>query len=997
MTPFLRQVAGRYLAEGGISGTCFIFPNRRSMVFFRKHLSDEVKAAGAPVIAPELTTVNDFFYRVCGVSVSDRVTLLLELYACYRELNPKAEPLDEFIFWGDIILGDFNDTDKYLVNPKQLFTNVSDYKALQDTFIYLTDRQRQAVEGFVRHFNDRSGRLTVDLGSDNPDVKARFLMIWNILYPLYQSYNAVLRSKGMAYEGMVYRRIAEEMCGKGSARGNAPDAGGAVSEELPDVLARVFKGTGKFVFVGLNALNECEKTVMRLMRDRGLAEFCWDYSGEMIRDSRNRSSWFMKDNVKEFPQKYGWDPEGPGRPEIRVISVPSSTGQVKQVPHILKEIADTQAGGDMAATGSLDGAGCAIVLPDETLLLPLLNTVPPEIRDINVTMGYPVSGSGFYAMMSTISAMQLHSRGSGSGCSFYYRQVWSLFSSGILKKVMDDEDRLAAKAVKAAARLYIPVEDLRATELFRLIFRPVVHDAKLADRSQIEALATYQLDVISHIGARLAGDEEMLVELDFAKEYYRCVNRLKAIAPEVQPMTYLRILEQLLSGVSVPFRGEPLKGLQIMGPLETRALDFRNVIILSANEGVFPRRSVSSSFIPPELRRGFGLPTYEYQDAVWAYYFYRMITRAENVWMLYDSRTEGLKSGEESRYIRQLEYHFRLPVARYVPDIPVRASCTGTDIPKTQADVDEIRSSALSASSIESYMACPARFYYQSVRHLKAETEVAESLDAPMIGNVFHKAMQSLYSGEAAMMPGAWPESCIFGRKSITVTEDYLRSWKSRENDVKAKVRSLIMEELRSSEVTGRNLVIEDVIVRYVMRTIDRDLEALEDSHAGHFTILGLEERLGCRFEGFSIKGIVDRIDSFAPGKVRVVDYKTGKVLPEDMMITDDDCDMMLERLFGDVPYFQKPKIAFQLFIYDLLLENMGHAADGHLVNAVYSTARLFNDVPAEAAVGKAFMEKMKEALSGILSEIADTGVPFRRTDDLDVCARCDFRMICGR
>ena len=194
MTPFLKQVADHYYNKGDIGRRCFIFPNRRSMVFFRKHLSDAVK--DVPLLAPQMLTINDFFGRVSGLHPADRVRLLLELYECYRKINPKAESLDEFIFWGDVILSDFNDADKYLVDPKQLFANVSDYKALQDTFEYLTETQREAIKGFLSHFNDRSGKLTVDLGSDDPDVKERFLQIWNILYPLYAGFNETLSAKG---------------------------------------------------------------------------------------------------------------------------------------------------------------------------------------------------------------------------------------------------------------------------------------------------------------------------------------------------------------------------------------------------------------------------------------------------------------------------------------------------------------------------------------------------------------------------------------------------------------------------------------------------------------------------------------------------------------------------------------------------------------------------------------------------------------------------------
>lgn len=990
MEPFLKQVAWHYMAEAG-RDLCMIFPNRRSTVFFRKYLAEAVAERGTePVAAPEMFTVNDFFMRLYGSRSADRVTLLLELYKCYRALNAKAESLDEFIFWGDILLGDFNDVDKYMADPARLYANVADFKKIQDTFEYLTPSQREAVENFVRHFNDRSGRLTVDIGSDNPNVKERFLQIWNILYPLYRDFNAALSAKGLSYEGMAYRGIAVRL-------GN---------ESVTDILTGTFCRDMKYVFVGLNALNECEKTLMRKMRDAGIAEFCWDYSGKMIQDRRNKSSFFMSENVREFPQSFIPDPDGVGLPEFNVISVPSAVGQVKQIPSVLKHIADSQTEGDISRVGVLSGASgrdqgtdCAVVLPDETLLMPLLNTVPPEIESVNVTMGYPMTASAFYSMMSEISAMQLHLRKRPDGWCFYYRQVWALFSNSIFKKATGEAGAELAKDIKAGAKLYIPESDLRKNSLLTLIFTPVVTDLKSAGKSQIEAFAKYQTDVISSVAPMLRDDEDLVVELEFAKEYYRSVNRLGSIGLEVLPLTYIRILEQLLGAVSIPFKGEPLKGLQIMGPLETRALDFRNLILLSANEGVFPRRSVSSSFIPPELRKGFGLPTYEYQDAVWAYYFYRMITRAEHVWILYDSRTEGLKSGEESRYLKQLEYHFRLPLNRFAADARAKSVHPDDEIAKTRQDVDILKSKELSASAVQNYIACPARFYYSSVKGLSAEEEVAESMDAAMIGNVYHQTMQALYTGDDAMKPDSMPDD-YRGRLSGAlkpVTRDYLLDWMKRVPEIKAKVGALMMEQLRDSEIAGRNLVIQDVIVRYVIKTLERDLELMHSKGVDSFRIVGLEMRLTARVGDFRFKGFIDRVDSFNDGEIRVVDYKTGRVLPADMQIEGEEGAKTAAALFGEGSFHDKPKIAFQLFIYDLLLRENGIDKGRSIYDSVYSTAKIFSEPPQTVRLGEPFYNAMYDGLVNLLEELEDLSVPFRRTEDQGECTYCDFRIICGR
>ena len=970
MTPFLKQVADHYYNAGKIEEKCFVFPNRRSMVWFRKHLCSAVK--DVPLLAPQMLTINDFFSRVSGVPASDRVRLLLELYDSYKALNPKAESLDEFIFWGDVILADFNDVDKYLVDPKQLFANVADFKALQDTFEYLTDTQREAIKGFLSHFNDQSGKLTVDLGTDDPDVKGRFLQIWNILYPLYVSYNKSLADKGMAYEGMVYRSLAERL----------------KNMSVEDVFQDIFHEGTTFVFVGLNALNECEKTLLRKLRDAGRAEFCWDWSGDMIKDPQNRSSFFMADNVLEFPQAARWDPEGVECPEINVISVASSAGQAKRLPDILRQ-----------RTGAPEE--CAVVLPDEGLLKSVLNSIPEEIHDINVTMGLPMNGSLFYTMMADISAIQMHAVKRKDTWLFYHKQVWDLFSSEIFRKAADEKTMEIVAKVKENARYYIPKDELTGTLLMDVIFRPVIMDPKMASTAQIASFAQYQKDVIEAIAPAIADDASLALELEYAKEYCKCINVLFEIRPEVLPMTYLRLLGQLLSSVSVPFRGEPLKGLQIMGPLETRALDFKDLVIMSANEGVFPRRSVSSSFIPPELRKGFGMPTYEYQDAVWAYYFYRMISRAEKVWMLVDSRTEGLKSGEESRYIKQLEYHFGVPLKRSVVKFGSMKTASLPDIVKTEEDVVRIKDTVLSATTLQNYLACPAKFYYGTVKGLEAEEEVAESLDYGMFGTVYHDTMRALYTSEEAMNPefvfnDREPRGGLKGEALKTVSQSYIEGWLSRKEDIKAKVKALIMMQLNTIEVSGRNLVVADVIVRYIIKTLQRDLELLKKEGRDSFEILGREIRVAGEFCGQRFKGFIDRLDSFKDEQARVVDYKTGKVLEDDENIHDGNAEEIAEKIFNpDMKNW--PKIALQFYIYDMLVQSRPEVRGREICNCVYSTAHLFKEPPVTVPMNRKFYEAVSAKLEAMLAQMYDTSVPFRRTDDEKTCSYCDFRMICGR
>ena len=954
MRPFLKQVAGHYLAAD-IQDTCFVFPNRRSAVFFRKYLGDLLREGGAdrPMHAPQSLTINDFFYKVHGGEVTDRIRLLLALYESYKAVYPKAEPLDEFIFWGEVILADFGDVDKFLVDAEDLFTDVADFKGLQDDYSHLSDTQREAILHFVDHFRDRNGRLTVRLDTDDATVKARFLQVWNILFPLYTDFRRRLRAQGMAYEGMVYRDLAERLKG---------------GEAVADILQGVFPQARRFVFVGLNALNECEKTVLRRLRDAGLAEFCWDYVSPFVQDGRNKSSVFMKDNVREFPNAFEVDPDGLPAPEFHVVSVPSAVGQAKLAPAIL------------ARCNTENPVETAFILPDENLLMPLLNSIPPAYDSINVTMGCPLTGGAVYSLISSVAAMQQRLREKGGVWHYYHREVRSIFSNSLFRAVLSSEEEQVVQLVKKNAKYYIPQADLQGGPLLDLVFKPVVTQPKEASAAQNRQLVRYLSDIVSYVGWKLRGVEAMLLELDFAKRCLQSLNLLGDIDLDILPATWLRLLDELLSGESVPFRGEPLEGLQVMGPLETRALDFRNIVLFSANEGVFPRRSSSASFVPPELRKGFGLPTFEYQDSVWAYYFYRLIQRAEQVWLVCDSRTEGLKSGEESRYIKQLQYYYQVPLERFVATARMELAPVPDEIPKTQAHIDAIREGELSATSLQSYLCCPAKFYYSFIESLENEDEVLEAMDAGALGKVYHATMEQLYK--------PYVGQCL----TVADIDALLKDRKS----LKARVRALIIKEMQTVDVSGRDLVVEEVIVEYVLRTLRHDKDLLVRSGAAGFRILSLEARMTGTFEGFKIKGFADRIDSYLGGEVRIVDYKTGKVEQDDIDITDVNAALVVEKLFGATNN-GRPKIALQLFLYGLLAQEREDLKDRPVVNSIYSVSRLFTEPLEDRPANAEFARLTRERLKGLLAEMTDPSVPFRRTEEIKTCEYCDFKMICGR
>ncbi len=964
MTPFLKQVAEHYYRLGSIEERLFIFPNRRSMTFFKKHLSDCVRADRRVMPAPQMTTINDFFSKTAQMRTTDRISLLLKLYESYGRLNPKAEPLDGFIYWGDVLLSDFDDVDKYLVDARNLFANVTDLKAMQDDLAYATEEQKAAIERLSGHLKDRSGGRGIDASKD-------FFLIWQMLLPLYDDFRKRLAAEGAAYEGMVYRKVAEEM------------------KERPavEMLDAAFPQVRSFVFVGLNALNECEKAVMKKMDDAGIAEFAWDYSGPFMTDKANGCSHFMGDNVSRFSHNFIPQEDG-GVPRIHVCEIPSATGQAKMLQQLVKpqEVRDAM--------------DFAVVLADESMLMPVLNGLPDCPQGVNVTMGYPLGSSEWAALMKDVVAMQLHIRYKGGKAYFYHKQVHDILSGGIVRSVLDEEEAARAEAIVQGAKFYVPQEDFGDGPVLPLIFSPAVAGGLVNDPSQEEvligqndALAGYLLGVTERIAASLPEEESL--QAGFAKEYWCSVNRLKPLRIGVLAKSWAHLLDQVVAGVSVPFEGEPLRGLQVMGPLETRAVDFRNIVILNANEGTFPRTSISSSFIPPEIRKAFGLPTYEHQDKVWAYYFYRLISRAENVWMLYDSRTEGSQTGEESRYVKQLWFRYRdkVEMDRIIAAPPLRGHIMDEVIPKTGEDVEKIRNMEFSASSLNKYLTCPAQFYYHSVKGLKEPDEVQENMDKGLMGTVCHDTLKALYEGEEAMK-AAPDEDGKRGkgwRGDRLITRAYLEGWLAREDEIREKVLSLIRIKLRSIDVEGRDLVSADVIVRFITRVLKEDLKLMKDNGADSFHLHGLEVESRIEICGHRFKGYLDRVDSFTPDSIRVVDYKTGS----------DDPRILGEKttaanIFNRSTH-HKYKAALQFYIYDRMLEADGMAAGRTVQNSMYAMGDIFRNGVAVYRQDETLKAGVEERLNALFSEMEDTATPFKRVNDNNTCKNCDYCILCGR
>ena len=1003
MKEFLRQVADHYALS--CSDKVFVLPSQRAVVFLRKYLCEAAARANRAMILPPMLSVDEFYASLSRSRTADRITLLVLLYECYKEECGKYSldcgSLDDFIFWGDIILADFQDVDKYEVDPCRLFRNIAQYRQIQDDFADLEGAQKEAMKRFLSNF----------CGTDG-EFKLRFSRVWDMLYPLYVSFNERLDSEGLAYQGSLYRKLLEEVRSKG----------------VGEVFKAAYPDSSKVVFCGLNALCECEKRLLDKFRDLALADFVWDWCSPWIRDDANKASFFMRDNVRRFPQAFELE-DCVRQPQIEVVSVSSAVGQVQYLSDSL------------AATGTAPDVRTAVMLPDEHLLLPLLNCLPPNVDKVNVTMGCSMAETSFFSLLRDLGAMQLRVRYAGGSARFYHRNVWNVVNNNIFKALADTQTLEAVQKMKKDKRYYVDAASFASTELLRIFFSaalpadfpaaaatvsgsqdadaPVSQNAvapgsqeassvgvssaafvapaalKNPSAEAVEALASYLSSIVDYIGRRISSDEQLCtlfpLEMDFAMECSRILNLLRDKQLCLLPQTFVRLFENLVRSASVPFKGEPLLGMQVMGPLELRALDFETLYILSSNEAVFPRKSVSSSFIPHFLRKDFGLPTYEYQDAVWAYYFYRSIQRCRKLVMIYDSRTDGLQSGEESRYIKQLRYHYGAEMTEKTA-VPVQTKVSqSTNIAKTKEMVDRLHRRRLSASALKSYLKCRAQFYYYYVEGLKLEDEVAESLDAGMIGNVFHSTMDQLYSGKT------W------------IGEDYIKALLKNKAGIEAMVERFVKEELKAEDIYGRNIIFAKLILGYVIRALECDLQFIKDSGRNGFDFVGVELPMEASVGNFKLYGKIDRLDSFVPGTLRVVDYKTGKVLPKDEDINDGNAIERADFIFDlKTKSSNRPEIALQFFIYDYLLRN-GKVInpDGNfsesplrgcsLMNSVYSTRSIRQKQPSNLPLVQSFYDEMEKHLMDLLNELENTSVPFDMTDDTEACKWCDFKNICGR
>jgi hypothetical protein len=964
---FLEKIAATLLKDYGnsLNRHCLVFPSRRAGLYFLKYLAVKIDK---PVWSPSILTINELFSGHSDLQLAGNEILLFELYKVYRKLKVLPESFDDFYYWGDMLLNDFDDVDKYLVNASLLFSNVKDIKKIDQQFGGLNEEQIAVVKRFWINFNPEK------ISSE----KEGFLSIWSLLNELYNGFRDALRKQNLAYEGMIFRDIAEK----------------------PGMAISGVNRWDTVHFVGFNAINECEKSLMLSLKKSGNAKFYWDYDNSYLEETKlNSAGYFLRDNLKLFgndmPADWSYDTlvSISSVPVVRrVIDASSDVAQVKLISQLLEEIPGLNSG---------NAHHTAVVLADENLLMPVLTSLPDNIGDINITMGLPLKQTMVYSVIRHLMDLQRTAKLIGNSLCFSSTEAIGILKHPVISGLISDSELQITGEITGENLLWVPVDRFSDSKTLAGIFSRPENPALLSE---------YFKNFLSFIANpdkepdKADIDEPLSMAENIKNEYiYRVVlsiNRLEKIVstPDVPftNETYLKILDRMLRGQSVPFSGEPLSGVQIMGILETRVLDFKNLIILSVNEGILPAVSGGGSYIPFSIREAFGLPSINHQESIYAYHFYRLLQRAENVTFTYNSNSEGLRSGEVSRFLTQMKYENNMKPVFEDLNFEIRSQATVNEtLERTHEHqqllisrfIDKEKSRLLSPSAINTWLSCRMKFFYRYVNNLKEPDRISVDIDPAMLGSILHEVMREIYSEYTG----------------ISVTEEMLNSKLINKKALSDLVNNTIKKVFHSgneSLISGNELIVRDVLLAYTVRILKADksltpfiIKDLEARHSFNFIV-----KSGGKNIELLTGGTVDRID-IVNGKTRIVDYKTGNVA-DTISSTDDlfkedrekDFDGWLQTMVYCEAYLSGHSNVVTVPSVYAIRKLAGGKNPANL--KIRTEKRSSTEVDDYNSVRQSFMTGLNETIC----KIFDEKEPFTMTSDIrSKCSFCPYRSLCMR
>ncbi|GAB6867333.1 PD-(D/E)XK nuclease family protein [Bacteroides acidifaciens] len=955
MQTFLQLVAHDLYSKIGndLSRTVLVFPNKRANLFFNGYLAGE---SDQPIWAPAAMSISDLFQKLSVQKTGDPIRLVCELYKVFKEETQSQETLDDFYFWGELLISDFDDVDKNMVDADKLFSNLQGLKNLMDNYDFLDKEQEEAIRQFFQNFSIE--RRT--------ELKEKFISLWDKLGSIYHRYQENLTELGIAYEGMLYRNVIEQLD----------------TERLK---------YDKYIFVGFNVLNKVEHQFFKLLQDADKAMFYWDYDIFYTQQiKKHEAGEFLKRNLQDFPNELpdSYFDSFKTPKNIRYISASTENAQARFLPEWIRTT---------FSNSECEEKENAVVLCNEALLLPVLHSIPQEVKNVNITMGFPLAQTPVYSFINAAMELQTNGYRSDTG-RFTYEAVSAILKHPYTQQLSTHADSLEDELTKTN-RFYPLPSELKQDDFLANLFTP---------RSGIKDLCDYLVGLIKDISIlyRKEGEYNDIFNQLYRESLFQShlkINRLYSLIESgelnVRTDTLKRLISKVLTAANIPFHGEPAIGMQVMGVLETRNLDFRNLVMLSLNEGQLPKSGGESSFIPYNLRKAFGMTTIEHKNAVYAYYFYRLIQRAENITLLYNTSSDGLNRGEESRFMLQLLVEGPHEITReYLEAGQSPQSNQEIQIEKTPEvlrriyrayDSSNPKSVILSPSALNAYLDCRLRFYYRYVAGLKTPDEVSAEIDSALFGTIFHLSAQLVYTELTANGNMIQKEDL----ERLLRDEVKLQSYVDRA--FKKELFKVAPEE--KPEYNGVQLINSKVILSYLKQLLRNDLQytpfemvAMEKKVSEEMTIQTGQGPFTLR-----LGGTIDRMDA-KKGTLRIVDYKTGG---------SPKTPANIEQLF--TPSETRPNYIFQTFLYAAIMSRKQSLMVAPALLYIHRAAsESYSPViemgeprkPKIPVNNFAFFEdEFRERLQALLEEVFDEKEAFTQTKDIKKCSYCDFKAICKR
>ena len=958
MENFLKLVAADLYkrTDGNLAHTAVVFPNKRAGLFFNEYLAKE---ADAPIWSPAYVSISELFRSLSSWEAGDPVKLVCELYKIFRQETQSTETLDDFYFWGEMLISDFDDADKNMVDTDKLFSNLQDLRNIMDDYTFIDDEQEEAIQQFFQNFSIE--RRTA--------LKERFISMWDVLGNIYKGFHESLSTQNIAYEGMMYRHVIEHL-----------DV-----DKLP---------YENYVFVGFNVLNKVEHTLFTKLKDAGKALFYWDYDqfymGKSGQETTHEAGEFIRRNLRDFPSSL------PGElfnnlsqpKEVHYIASSTENAQARYLPQWIRTNLTTPE------------KETAVVLCNETLLQPVLHSLPAEVKHVNITMGFPLSQTPVYSFLIALLDLYTHGFNFKSG-RYTFQSVITMLKHPYTRQLTDQAE-LLEKELTRNNRFYPLPGELGKDEFLTRLFTPLSGNLNLCIR------LSETLQLVAGIYQETTPENE---NADAFNQLYReslfkaytTINRFRTLIEEeeltVQPETLRRLLVKVLSGTNIPFHGEPAIGMQVMGVLETRNLDFRHLVLLSVNEGQLPKSGGDSSFIPYNLRKAFGMTTIEHKIAVYAYYFYRLLQRAEKITLIYNTSSDGLNRGEWSRFMLQFLIEWPHSITRQF--LEAGQSPKGTspiivektpDVMRRMQSLFDVRANPrakFSPSALNYYLDCPLKFYYRYVAGLSAPDEVSAEIDSAKFGSIFHYAAEHIYKDLTA-------HGSVINKEAL---EALLHNEVKLQDYVDAAFKKLFFNVPQNErpEYNGVQLINSAVIIRYLKQLLQNDLRYAP------FTFVASEKEVDEPIDIHTPKGviksriggIIDRMDS-KDGTLRIVDYKTGG---------DADTPPNVESLF--VPDKKRSNYVFQTFLYAAIMCRKQilkvapallyiHRAATETYSPVIQMGEPRKTKEPVEDFSK-YEEEYRERLQALLEEIFNPEETFTQTEILEKCAYCDFKALCKK